>query len=90
MHNQPQQIAQSILTGFERHFSFFQEISSAARQRFEHADWQAVREASAKRISFYDLRVKEAIERLKASFDVDSLDENFWKEVKQVYTGMLR
>ncbi|MES9941429.1 MAG: bifunctional isocitrate dehydrogenase kinase/phosphatase [Candidatus Thiodiazotropha sp. 6PLUC2] len=90
MHNQPQQIAQSILTGFERHFSFFQEISSAARQRFEHADWQAVREASAKRISFYDLRVKEAIDRLKASFDVDSLDDDFWKEVKQIYTGLLR
>jgi isocitrate dehydrogenase kinase/phosphatase len=90
MQNQPRQIAQSILTGFERHFSFFQEISSAARQRFERADWQAVREASAKRISFYDLRVQEAIERLKSSFDIDSLDERLWQEVKQIYSGLLR
>lgn len=90
MHSESQQIAQSILTGFERHFSFFQEISSAARQRFERADWQAVREASAKRISFYDLRVKEAIGRLKASFDIESLDEQLWQEVKQIYTGLLR
>ena len=86
----PRQIAQSILTGFERHFSFFQEISSAARERFEHADWEAVREASAKRISFYDLRVQEAINRLNANFDIDELDEGLWQQVKQTYAGMLK
>jgi isocitrate dehydrogenase kinase/phosphatase len=90
MQSQSQQVAQSILTGFERHFSFFQEISSAARLRFEHADWQAVREASAKRISFYDLRVKEAIARLRTNFDIESLDEGLWQEVKQIYTTLLR
>ncbi|MEJ2621950.1 MAG: bifunctional isocitrate dehydrogenase kinase/phosphatase [Candidatus Thiodiazotropha sp.] len=89
MQNQPQQVARSILTGFERHFSFFQEISSAARQRFERADWLAVREASAKRINFYDLRVKEAIERLKSSFDIEQLDEGLWQDVKQIYTRLL-
>lgn len=86
----PRQIAQSILTGFERHFSFFQEISSAARQRFEHADWEAVREASAKRISFYDLRVQEAINRMNANFDIDQLDEGLWQQVKQTYANMLK
>jgi isocitrate dehydrogenase kinase/phosphatase len=86
----PQQIAQSILTGFERHFSFFQEISSAARQRFEAADWQSVREASAKRISFYDLRVQEAINRLHANFDIGELDDGLWQQVKQTYAAMLR
>jgi isocitrate dehydrogenase kinase/phosphatase len=90
MHDHPQQIAQSILTGFERHFSFFQEISSAARQRFEHADWGAVREASAKRISFYDLRVQQAIERLQLNFAIDDLDETLWQQVKQRYAEMLK
>ncbi|MCM8856467.1 MAG: bifunctional isocitrate dehydrogenase kinase/phosphatase [Candidatus Thiodiazotropha sp.] len=90
MQNHPQQIAQSILTGFERHFSFFQEISSAARQRFENADWDAVRDASAKRISFYDLRVQEAIEKLRANFDIEVLNEGLWQQVKQLYTGMLQ
>ncbi|MBP7983660.1 MAG: bifunctional isocitrate dehydrogenase kinase/phosphatase, partial [Chromatiaceae bacterium] len=51
------QIARSILTGFDRHYSYYQEITSSARQRFERADWESVRAASAKRISFYDLRV---------------------------------
>ncbi len=83
------QIARSILTGFDRHFSFFQEISSAARQRFERADWEGVREASAKRISFYDLRVREAIAKVRTAFGITELDEGLWQSVKQCYTGML-
>ncbi len=86
----PQQIAQSILTGFDRHFSFFQEISSTARLRFEHADWESVREASAKRISFYDLRVQEAITKVSSNFGIKELDEGLWQEVKQRYTTLLR
>jgi isocitrate dehydrogenase kinase/phosphatase len=90
MQDLPQQIAQSILTGFDRHFSFFQEISSAARQRFERADWESVREASAKRISFYDLRVQEAITKVSSYFGIEELDEGLWQEVKQRYTTLLR
>ncbi|MES9991455.1 MAG: bifunctional isocitrate dehydrogenase kinase/phosphatase [Candidatus Thiodiazotropha sp.] len=90
MQNHPRQIAQSILTGFERHFSFFEEISSAARQRFEVADWEAVRNASAKRLSFYDLRVQEAISRLRSNFHIDELDENLWQQVKQRYAESLK
>ncbi len=86
----PQQIAQAILTGFDRHFSFFQEISSAARQRFERADWESVREASAKRISFYDIRVQEAITKVSRHFGIKALDEGLWQEVKQCYTTLLR
>jgi isocitrate dehydrogenase kinase/phosphatase len=84
------QIAQSILTGFDRHFSFFQEISSAARQRFERTDWESVREASAKRISFYDLRVQEAISKVGTRFGIEELDEGLWQEVKQSYTLLLK
>ncbi|MEJ2692927.1 MAG: bifunctional isocitrate dehydrogenase kinase/phosphatase [Candidatus Thiodiazotropha sp.] len=85
-----QQIAQAILTGFDRHFSFFQEISSAARQRFERADWESVREASAKRISFYDLRVKEAVDKVGSHFGIGELDEGLWHEVKAHYAILLR
>jgi isocitrate dehydrogenase kinase/phosphatase len=87
--NLPQQIAQSILTGFDRHFSFFQEISSAARQRFERADWKSVREASAKRISFYDIRVQETITKVSSNFGIRKLDEMLWQEVKQHYSILL-
>ncbi|MCU7812000.1 MAG: bifunctional isocitrate dehydrogenase kinase/phosphatase, partial [Candidatus Thiodiazotropha sp. (ex Notomyrtea botanica)] len=88
--NNSRQIAQSILTGFDRHFSFFQEISSAARQRFERADWESVREASAKRISFYDLRVQEAVSKVSSNFGIKALDEGLWQEVKLTYTTLLQ
>jgi isocitrate dehydrogenase kinase/phosphatase len=84
------QLARSILTGFERHFSFFQEITSVARERFEEADWEAVRAAATKRISFYDTRVRETITKLRANFGMDHLDEPLWKQIKAVYTELLR
>jgi isocitrate dehydrogenase kinase/phosphatase len=89
-HDLPQQIAQAILTGFDRHFSFFQEISSAARQRFERADWESVREASAKRISFYDIRVQEAVTKVSSHFGIKALDEALWQEVKLRYMALLQ
>ncbi|MEJ2590948.1 MAG: bifunctional isocitrate dehydrogenase kinase/phosphatase, partial [Candidatus Thiodiazotropha sp.] len=89
MQTLPQQIAQAILTGLDRHYSFFQEISSAARQRFERADWESVREASAMRIIFYDLRVQEAITKVRTHFGIRELDEGLWQEVKQAYTLLL-
>ncbi|TVP92858.1 MAG: bifunctional isocitrate dehydrogenase kinase/phosphatase, partial [Thioalkalivibrio sp.] len=84
------QLARAILTGFERHYSFFAEITSDARQRFERADWDAVREASAQRISFYDARVGETIRKLHTNFEIKCLDESLWREIKRVYTEMLR
>lgn len=83
-------LAHAILTGFERHYSFFAEITSDARQRFERADWEAAREASAQRISFYDSRVRDTIGKLRATFGVEHLDEALWLEVKRAYTELLR
>jgi isocitrate dehydrogenase kinase/phosphatase len=83
------QLARSILTGFERHFSVFQEITASARERFEEGDWEAVRQAAAKRISFYDQRVRETVVKLRASFGVGELDEPLWQAVKAAYTDLL-
>lgn len=84
------QLARAILTGFERHYSFFAEITSDARQRFERADWVAVRDASAQRISFYDQRVSETIAKVRSTYQIKCLDEPLWQEVKRVYTRLLR
>jgi isocitrate dehydrogenase kinase/phosphatase len=90
MHKQPQQIARCILTGFDRHFSVFREITGEARGRFERADWTAAREALAKRVSFYDKRVTEAIEKLRSTFDLSQFDEVLWQKVKAIYIELLR
>ena len=83
------QIARSILTGFERHFSFFQEITSSARDHFEKAEWEAVRAAAVDRISSYDRRVNETLDKVRATFGIDGLDEALWRRVKQCYVELL-
>ncbi|EHQ53077.1 bifunctional isocitrate dehydrogenase kinase/phosphatase protein [Ectothiorhodospira sp. PHS-1] len=90
MNERARQIARSILTGFERHFSFFQEITSSARERFEHADWDAVRAASVKRISSYDQRVQETLGKVRATFGIDGLEERLWQLVKIAYMDLLQ
>ena len=37
-------IAQVILDGFDKHYRIFRETSFKAKDRFERADWPAVRE----------------------------------------------
>jgi len=84
-----QQIARSILTGFERHYSIFQEITSSAGQRFEQADWEGGRVASANRINYYDLRVSETIDKVRLAFGIQGLNESLWQEVKRAYQALL-
>ncbi len=93
MKNDPQdqalQIARSILTGFDRHYSYFQGITSSARQLFEGGNWEAVRAASVKRISFYDLRVVETVDKVRQSLGILELDEKLWQEVKRLYLDLI-
>ncbi len=83
------QIAQSILKGFERHYSLFRQITAGATERFEAADWKAVQESSRERIYFYDRRVKETVEQLRNTFQVCELDELLWKRIKVEYVRLL-
>ena len=64
-------IARAMLDGFNRHYRLFRETSAAAKQRFEAADWHGQQRAQRERIEFYDLRVDEAVERLRSEFDVE-------------------
>jgi isocitrate dehydrogenase kinase/phosphatase len=88
--DQAEQIARTILAGFEKHFSFFQEITGGARERFERCDWQGIREASAERINLYDERVRETIGKLRMTFALEALDEPLWIRVKAIYVELLR
>ncbi len=85
-----QQIAETILQGFNRHFMLFQHITARAKQRFEQADWRAYQQDSSERISYYDQRVRETIEQLSNQQQVLPLDETLWQQVKPYYAGQLR
>ncbi len=83
------EIAQTILDGFNRHFTIFQEITQAAKHRFEQSDWQGEINARKERIDYYDTRVSESIEELNQRFDLDQFDKALWQDVKRWYMWLL-
>ncbi len=82
-------IARTILDGFERHFSIFQQITSGALEQFENADWTAAREAARKRIHFYDQRTQETLDTLRNELKITALDTPLWEIVKEQYVDLL-
>ncbi len=84
-----QRIAETILEGFDRHFQIFMEITLTARERFEQADWRGQNNAASQRILLYPERVEETTRKLRAEFNLESVEEHLWKEVKLRYLGLL-
>ncbi|AKF10791.1 bifunctional isocitrate dehydrogenase kinase/phosphatase [Sandaracinus amylolyticus] len=84
-----EQIAAEILRGFDKHYRIFRDISSAAKDRFERADWAASREAGRTRIHFYDQRVREAVDLVSDRFPLATVEELIWPHVKQAYFQLL-
>lgn len=87
--SQPADIAETILNGFDRHFSIFSQITQGARQRFENADWAAEREASRERIKLYDIRVRDAISDLQQRFRLEPFDSQLWFAIKREYVLLI-
>ena len=82
-------IAKAMLDGFNRHYRLFRMESARAKHRFETADWQAVQRAQRERIEFYDLRVKEAVQRLELEFKAGEQPMEVWQQVKLHFIGLL-
>ncbi len=83
------EIAAVLIDGFDRHYRLFQGTSARAAELFDAGDWAELQSAVQERIRFYDLRVAECVERLRASFDVDALTDGTWREAKLQYIGLL-
>ena len=82
-------IANTILEGFNRHFSIFQQITSGARERFEKADWHAVHASSRERITLYDQRIRETITKVRELYGIEDIDTELWKNTKLCYMRLL-
>jgi isocitrate dehydrogenase kinase/phosphatase len=82
-------VARAMLDGFNRHYRLFREASATAKTRFEQADWHGQQRAQRERIEFYDIRVNEAVDRLRGEFAVDQLSMDSWQQVKLHYIGLL-
>lgn len=83
-------IAESILDGFDDYRAHFRLITDGARARFEQARWQEIQDASAARISLYEQKVNEALDRLKIVFASEQLqDVAGWPLVKAAYINLI-
>ncbi|MFZ5490340.1 MAG: bifunctional isocitrate dehydrogenase kinase/phosphatase [Pseudomonadota bacterium] len=82
-------MAQAMLEGFNRHYRPFRQVSAAAKQRFERADWAGQQKAQSDRIAFYDQRVEEGTERLQREFDAGSQPMEVWQQAKLHFIGLL-
>lgn len=82
-------IAKALVDGFNRHYRLFRTESARAKHRFETADWHGQQRAQRERIEFYDLRVKEAVQRLEKEFKAGEQPMEVWHQVKLHYIGLL-
>ena len=83
------EIAKAMMDGFNRHYRLFRTESARAKHRFEIADWHGQQRAQRERIEFYDLRVREASNRLEHEFKAGEQPMDIWQQVKLHYIGLL-
>lgn len=83
-------LARTILNGFSAYFAEFENITLAARTRFESAAWASMHEASTRRIDLYKEKVGDVLEfvRFIAGDRLD--DHGFWRETRAVYADLVR
>jgi isocitrate dehydrogenase kinase/phosphatase len=82
-------IAKAMMDGFNRHYRLFRTESARAKHRFETSDWHGQQRAQRERIEFYDLRVKECVQRLAKEFQAGTQPMAIWHQVKLHYIGLL-
>jgi isocitrate dehydrogenase kinase/phosphatase len=82
-------VAQTILDGFNRHYSFFREHSRRGKTCFEEADWKGAAEASRERIQGYELRVQETVESIRERYPEAARQAELWPRIKIVFIGKL-
>ncbi|WP_371820280.1 bifunctional isocitrate dehydrogenase kinase/phosphatase [Verticiella alkaliphila] len=85
----PNDVAQAILAGFERHYALFRYCAQRAKTLFENGDWHGIQRLNRDRIEYYDARVRECVARLERMFHAGGLPDTFWQQAKQEYLPLL-
>ncbi len=82
--------ARIILNGFESYFADFQNITLAARNRFENADWVGVQRSSTERIDLYKEKVRSVLDVVHLVAGDQLKNPQFWRDAKLVYADLVR
>ena len=83
-------LARTILNGFTSYFAEFENITLAARTRFEKAEWGLMHTVSTRRIDLYKEKVQETLEYVTFIADDRLSDFSFWTETRAVYAELVR
>jgi isocitrate dehydrogenase kinase/phosphatase len=82
-------VAQAILDGFNRHYTFFRQFSREGKQCFEHADWVRAARVNRERIQGYEQRVQETVDTIQREFPEVARNAELWPRIKIVFIGKL-
>ena len=85
-----QRFSRVILNGFYAYFAEFENITLAARTRFEQAEWSSMQEISSRRIDVYKETVMETlgVARHIAGEQIENL--RFWAETRAIYAKLVQ
>ena len=85
-----ERFARTILNGFESYFAEFQNMTLAARSRFENGQWQEMQQASIERIDLYKLKTRQLLPfvELIAGDELHSFE--FWRDIRGIYSELIR
>ena len=84
-----ERFARTILNGFESYFAEFQNITLAAKSRFENADWHGIRRSSTQRIDLYKAKTNEIYEYVELIAGEQLHDFEFWRQARNVYASLI-
>ena len=84
-----ERFARAIFNGFESYFAEFQNITLAARSRFERADWLGMHQASTERIDLYKKKTGEITRYVELIAGIHQTDYPFWRAVKGFYASLI-
>ena len=85
-----ERFARTILNGFEVFFAEFQNITLAAKTRFENADWHGLRESALRRIDLRKVKTAEIISYVELIAGDDLKNFEFWREVRSDYARLVK
>ncbi|MEM1112398.1 MAG: bifunctional isocitrate dehydrogenase kinase/phosphatase [Pseudomonadota bacterium] len=84
-----ERFARTILNGFDSYFAEFQNITLAARSRFEQGDWQGMQFAATQRIDLYKTKSLQVLEYVEMIAGEQLRDYLFWEEAKAYYSKLI-
>ena len=85
-----QRFARVILNGFYAYFAEFENITLAARTRFEQAQWPRMAEVSSRRIDIYKDTVMETLSVARQIAGEQINDLGFWSATRSIYASLVQ